>query len=70
MSITIKVRLSCGAYQARAMRKGVTASSAESAKAAAAAVCRKLELNPDLLEQGDAEAGTTVYIYPNQEQPE
>ena len=63
MAITIKVRLSCGAYQARAMRKGVTASSAEGAKAAAAAVCRKLGLDPDLLEPAQAEPGTTIYTH-------
>ncbi|MNO84864.1 hypothetical protein D3C76_762180 [compost metagenome] len=50
MAITIKVRMSCSAYQARAMRLGVTASSAESAKAAAMAVCRKLGADPELLE--------------------
>lgn len=58
MAITIKVRMSCSAYQARAMRLGVTASSAESAKAAAMAVCRKLGADPELLEQIAGEPAT------------
>lgn len=69
MPITIKVRLSCGAYQARAMRLGVTASSAESAKAAAIAVCRKLGADPELLEQIPSDPMTTTYTHPHQEQP-
>lgn len=69
MPITIKVRISCGAYQARAMRLGVTASSAQSAKAAAAAVCRKLGADPELLEQIASDSTTTSYTHPHQELP-
>lgn len=69
MAITIKVRLGAGAYHARAMRLGVTASSAEGAKAAAAAVCRKLNIDPTLLQESPAEPGVTIYSHPHQEQP-
>lgn len=66
MAITIKVRMSCSAYHARALRLGVTASSAESAKAAAMAVCRKLGADP---EQTPSDPMTTTYTHPHQEQP-
>lgn len=61
MSITINVRLSSGAYHARAMRLGVTASSAEGAQAAARVVCRKLGLSTEGLEQARAGADLVVF---------
>ncbi|MCO7655674.1 hypothetical protein NJC11_29695 [Pseudomonas aeruginosa] len=69
MPITIKVRLGAGAYHARAMRLGVTASSAEGARPAAAAVCRKLGVDPALLQECQPEPGATIYSHPHQEQP-
>lgn len=73
MAITIKVRQSTGAYQARAMRLGVTASSAEGPKAAAIAVCRKLGADPALLEEGKSEPQVTTFTHPcephNEPQP-
>ena len=69
MAITIKVRMGTGSYHARAMRLGVTASSSEGARSAAAAVCRKLSLDPALLQESPAEPGVTIYSHPHQEQP-
>lgn len=69
MAITINVRQSTGAYQARAMRLGVTASSAEGPKAAAIAVCRKLGVDPALLEQQPNQTTTITYTHPYQELP-
>lgn len=69
MAITIKVRLGAGSYHARAMRLGVTASSAEGARTAAAAVCRKLGADPELLQDAPAEPGITIFSHPHQEQP-
>ncbi|RON16030.1 hypothetical protein [Pseudomonas frederiksbergensis] len=69
MAITINVRQSTGAYQARAMRLGVTASSAEGPKAAAIAVCRKLGIDPALLEQQPNQTTTITYTHPHQELP-
>lgn len=66
MAITIKVRQSTGAYQARAMRLGVTASSAEGPKAAAIAVCRKLGIDPMLLEQCPNQPENSSFTHPNQ----
>lgn len=63
MSTTIKVRFN-NAYLARAMGLGVSASNAESAKAAACAVCRKLGLAPELLEQSAIEQNITTYTHP------
>ncbi|WP_454869381.1 hypothetical protein [Pseudomonas farris] len=65
MAITIKVRQSTGAYQARAMRLGVTASSAEGPKAAAIAVCRKLGIDPALLEQCPNQPQDSSFTHPN-----
>ena len=64
MSITINVRLSSGAYHARAMRLGVTASSAEGAQAAARVVCRKLGLSTGGLEQECAGVDLVVFTHP------
>ncbi|WP_277592148.1 hypothetical protein [Pseudomonas chlororaphis] len=69
MAITIKVRMGTGSYHARAMRLGVTASSSEGAGSAAAAVCRKLGVDPALLQQAQTEPGVTTYTHPHQEQP-
>ncbi|EIK96098.1 hypothetical protein PMM47T1_14100 [Pseudomonas sp. M47T1] len=67
MSITISVRLSSGSYHARAMGLGVTASSAEGAQAAARAVCRKLGLEPRLLENTDDDKDVTRFVHPGEE---
>lgn len=64
MSITISVRLSCGSYHARALGLGITASSAEGAPAAARAVCRKLKVDPQLLEQCSGEVGGLRFTHP------
>lgn len=69
MAITIKVRMGTGSYHARAMRLGVTASSAEGPKAAAAGVCRKLGLDAELLQQVPSEPMTTTYMHPQQAAP-
>ncbi|MBD8493869.1 hypothetical protein [Pseudomonas syringae] len=67
MPITINVRLSSGAYQARAMGLGVTASCAESALAAARAVCRKLSVDPELLiGHGQDDKGVQVFTHPDE----
>ncbi len=64
MTITINVRQATGAYHARAMRLGVTASSAEGATAAARAVCRKLDIDPSQLVQGAKSQGVEVFSHP------
>jgi len=69
MSITIKVRPCCGAYLARAMRLGVSASCAEGPAAAAQAVCRKLGVDPDLLEQKDSDPVVVEFTHPGQVTP-
>lgn len=66
MTIKITVRPCCGAYLARAMGLGVTASSAEGPKAAARAVCRKIDVDPELLEQLPAEAPVTKFHHPGE----
>ena len=66
MAITIKVRPCCGAYLARAMRLGVSASCAEGPKAAAKAVCRKLGIDPDVLEQSSSDPVVVVFTHPGQ----
>lgn len=67
MSITINVRLSSGSYHARAMRLGVTASSAEGALAAARAVCRKLGIVTQLLEQCTGDDLVTKFTHPGKD---
>lgn len=69
MAITIKVRQSAGAYHARVMRLGITASSTEGPKTAAIAVCRKLGADPELLEQQPSDPLTTIYTHAHQELP-
>jgi len=64
MSIEITVRMSCGSYLARAKGLGVTASSAESPIAAAKAVCRKLGIATQLLEQSPSEYPVTKFSHP------
>lgn len=66
MTITIKARLSSGSYHARAMRLGVTASSAQSPLAAAQEVCRKLGIDPALLEYSPSEPLVTAFTHPHQ----
>ncbi|MGF6332723.1 hypothetical protein ABH909_005601 [Pseudomonas sp. BS3782 TE3695] len=65
MTIKITVRLCCGSYLARAMGLGVTASSSEGPQAAARAVCRKLGVEPQLLEQVPADAPVTRFQHPS-----
>lgn len=69
MTININVRLCCGSYLARAIGLGVTASSAEGAQAAARAVCRKLGMEPQLLEQVPADAPVTKFQHPGKVVP-
>lgn len=64
MTITINVRLSSGSYHARAKGLGVAASSAQGAKAAAQAVCRKLGVDSNLLEQSHTDIGMTAFAHP------
>jgi hypothetical protein len=64
MSITINVRMRSGAHHARAMRLGVTASSAEGAHVAARAVCRKLGVSPSNLEQRKTSPELVVFTHP------
>jgi hypothetical protein len=64
MSITINVRLSSGSYHARALGLGITASCSEGAAAAARAVCRKLDVDPSLLEQCTGEPQITKFTHP------
>lgn len=64
MSITINVRMGSGAHHARAMRLGVTASSAEGADAAARAVCRKLGVSPLDLERQETSPELVVFTHP------
>ena len=68
MTIKITVRLSSGAYHARALKLGVTASSAEGAKSAAVAVCRKLNIVPAQLVQIPDDSTSATYTHSNQEQ--
>lgn len=68
MTITIKVRPCCGAYMARAMRLGVSASCAEGPKAAAQAVCRKLGVDPQLLEQSNSDPVVVEFTHPGEVQ--
>ena len=68
MTIKITVRLSSGAYHARALKLGVTASSAEGAKSAAVAVCRKLNIDPAQLVQTPDDSTSATYTHSNQEQ--
>jgi hypothetical protein len=64
MSITIKVRLNGGSYHARAMGLGTTASCSEGPSAAARAVCRKLGVDPTLLEQHPGEPQVSNFSHP------
>jgi hypothetical protein len=64
MRITINVRPSCGSYVARALGLGVTASSAEGPAAAARAVCRKLDMDANLLERSPSEDPVTKFTHP------
>lgn len=66
MTIKITVRLSSGAYHARALKLGATASSAESARSAAAAVCRKLNIDPGQLVQIPDDNTSATYTHENQ----
>lgn len=66
MAITIKVRPCCGAYLARAVRLGVSASCAEGPTAAARAVCRKLGIDPDALEQSSSDPVVVVFTHHGQ----
>lgn len=70
MTIKITVRLSSGSYHARALRLGVTASSAEGARSAAVAVCRKLDIDPGQLEQVPDSATAATFTHPNQTTPD
>lgn len=69
MTIKITVRLNSGSYHARALRLGVTASSAEGARSAAVAVCRKLNIDPGLLEQIPDDDTSATFTHSNKEQP-
>lgn len=66
MKTTINVRPCCGAYLARAIGVGGTASSTDGPKAAARAVCRTLKADLDLLEQVPADASVTKLQHPDE----
>jgi hypothetical protein len=53
---------------ARAMRLGVSASCAEGPKAAAQAVCRKLGVDPQLLEQSNSDPVVVEFTHPGEVQ--
>lgn len=66
-AVTINVSLSAGAYNARAMGLGVNASSTQSAAMAAAAVCRKLGIDPALLVDSTVgDSSSSVFVHPGQ----